>query len=183
MYGASPNLVDLDRIEILRGPQGTLFGRNTQAGAVSIVPNRPVFDETLSGKGEAGTDGYGVAQIVGNATVVPGRLAARLALSYATFGGDIPNVAAGGTDGGLDRHGESRARASYFTAIERRSRCALRRCPLCSISSRADAPGRARPFDRTDSSGQREGVVSVGRRISRGNAGACGHCRRESGEF
>lgn len=102
VYGASPNLVDLDRIEILRGPQGTLFGRNTQAGAVSIVPNRPVFDETLSGKGEAGTDGYGVAQIVGNATVVPDRLAARLALSYATFGGDIPNVAAGGTDGGLD---------------------------------------------------------------------------------
>ncbi|MEM0954607.1 MAG: TonB-dependent receptor [Pseudomonadota bacterium] len=38
------NLVDLNSIEVLRGPQGTLFGRNTPAGAVSMTTRRPDFD-------------------------------------------------------------------------------------------------------------------------------------------
>ncbi len=38
------NLVDIDSIEVLRGPQGTLFGRNTPAGAVSMGTRAPDFD-------------------------------------------------------------------------------------------------------------------------------------------
>lgn len=102
VYGASPSLLDVERIEILRGPQGTLFGRNTQAGAISIVPSKPVFEASLSTRGEGGSHGYGMAEAVGNATLDPGRLAARLAVRYATYGGDIPNLAAGDKDGGLD---------------------------------------------------------------------------------
>ena len=37
-------LLDLQRIEVLKGPQGTLYGRNTMAGAVNFVANRPTFD-------------------------------------------------------------------------------------------------------------------------------------------
>ncbi|MBT9516027.1 MAG: TonB-dependent receptor [Methyloversatilis discipulorum] len=37
-------LFDLNRIEVLRGPQGTLYGKNTTAGAVNILSNKPVFE-------------------------------------------------------------------------------------------------------------------------------------------
>ena len=40
--------LDLERVEVLRGPQGTLFGRNTVAGAVSVITASPTIGEDLN---------------------------------------------------------------------------------------------------------------------------------------
>lgn len=51
------NLLNLQRIEVLRGPQGTLFGRNTMAGAVNLITNPPSGEFT--GQAQLGLGNYG----------------------------------------------------------------------------------------------------------------------------
>jgi iron complex outermembrane receptor protein len=71
------NMVDIASVEVLRGPQGTLFGRNTPAGAILINSVAPDFEE--SGYLEAGAGDYGLLNINGakSFTVIEDELAVR----------------------------------------------------------------------------------------------------------
>ena len=50
------SLFDVERVEVLRGPQGTLFGRNTTGGAISVIMRKP--GDTVSGYAEIGYGSY-----------------------------------------------------------------------------------------------------------------------------
>lgn len=72
------NMVDVASVEVLRGPQGTLFGRNTPAGAILVNSVAPDFEE--SGYLEGGAGDYGLLDINGakSFTLIEDELAIRL---------------------------------------------------------------------------------------------------------
>ena len=63
--GASLDLPDIERVEVLRGPQGTLFGRNATGGAVSITTTRPGAEPSFSADVTYGTDNLAEVRGVG----------------------------------------------------------------------------------------------------------------------
>lgn len=72
---------DVARVEVLRGPQGTLFGRNTTAGVVGVVSNLPMFK--LGGSGDIQVGNYGQVQATGVLNVpVTDNFAIRAAANY-----------------------------------------------------------------------------------------------------
>jgi iron complex outermembrane receptor protein len=53
--GANQDLLDVDRVEILKGPQGTLFGANTEGGAISIITHTPGNEEKFTAQATTGS--------------------------------------------------------------------------------------------------------------------------------
>lgn len=73
---------DLERIEALRGPQGTLYGRNSTAGAINIISARPDLD-AFAGRAAAGYGNYSSADVEGMVNLpVSSDFAIRLSAKY-----------------------------------------------------------------------------------------------------
>jgi iron complex outermembrane receptor protein len=91
---ATFDFLDVAQIEVLRGPQGTLYGKNTAAGAINITTRQPTFD--FEGRAEVTVGNLGFRQAKGAiGGPLSETLAARLAVSATGRHGTIRNVATG----------------------------------------------------------------------------------------
>jgi iron complex outermembrane receptor protein len=81
LTGSMLELLDLDRVEIMRGPQGTLSGRNSIGGAIKLFSQEPGVDAGNRGTAELVVGDFNRVDIRGNAdfTFVEGKLGARVA--------------------------------------------------------------------------------------------------------
>jgi iron complex outermembrane recepter protein len=95
--GQFSNFYDLERVEVLKGPQGTLYGKNTTGGAFNIITAKPVFDD-YEGYVRAGYGNYNRFLAEGAINVPLGdNLAARFAFILNERDGFITNVLDGTT--------------------------------------------------------------------------------------
>ncbi|MHB8913333.1 MAG: TonB-dependent receptor, partial [Lysobacter sp.] len=68
------DLGEIERIEVLKGPQGTVFGKNTSAGVINVITRRPSFDTTVEGELTIGN--YGAVGAAGSLNTTVGENAA-----------------------------------------------------------------------------------------------------------
>ncbi|ANI78866.1 MULTISPECIES: TonB-dependent receptor [Sphingobium] len=97
VYHARPataafDFADIERVELLRGPQGTLFGKNTTAGAISIITKKPSFDFGGEAEISYGSRNFLQAKAAVTGPIEDGVLAFRLSGLVTRQDGYIRNV-------------------------------------------------------------------------------------------
>lgn len=92
-YGLNTNLLDVESVQVLKGPQGTLFGRNTTGGALLINSNNPDLDD-FSGRFSVSYGRFNEFEAIGvlNVPIVSDRVALRVAANRTTRDGYTRNV-------------------------------------------------------------------------------------------
>ena len=100
---AASDFLDVERVEVLKGPQGTLFGKNTTAGVIHFISKRPEFGES-SGYVQGGYEEYGRYRLQGSYNVsLSDQAALRIGATYAKGDGWIDLVGSGEEIHDLDR--------------------------------------------------------------------------------
>ncbi len=99
------DLYDIDHVEILRGPQGTLFGKNANAGLINIVTNAPSFDTGGEARLSYGNYNELLAEEALTGALIPDTLAVRVAALYHRRDGFVDQPVLGTKIGGIDRLG------------------------------------------------------------------------------
>ena len=104
------DLDDIEQITVLRGPQGTLFGKNTTAGAFSISTRKP--EQTLGSDVELSAGRFGLTQARGSVTgPLNSTLSGRLSAFYTGRDGTIDNI---GNGTALNNQNKAGARAQLY---------------------------------------------------------------------
>ena len=104
-YGVIVDMLDLEAAEILRGPQGLLFGRNVTGGAVLLRSRRPSgeFSANAAVRMETGLDSRFSGSVEGG--LADGTIGARLSIGYRDDQGWFENSAPGGGAVGVEKTG------------------------------------------------------------------------------
>ncbi len=102
---ATLDLLDLERIEVLRGPQGTLFGKNASAGVLNITTKAPTdethgYVEQSYYQGNESRTRFGIG-----GTLIPGTLKGNLTTLVSSYDGNVDNKANGQEVNGYNRKG------------------------------------------------------------------------------
>jgi len=102
--GANMDFFDMERVEVLRGPQGTLYGSNSPAGAIKIITRKPDLTAGLDATATvtAGSFNERGVMFATNLPIVKDTMAARLAVQTASHEGYQTNLANGTKAGTLD---------------------------------------------------------------------------------
>ncbi|WP_439533665.1 TonB-dependent receptor [Polymorphobacter sp.] len=107
-YGRAYRLLDLAQVEVLRGPQGTLYGRNTNAGVINIVPNDGRNGAPATLVAYAGTGGIFATRGAFGGTVGDSGVFFRAAGRYETRDGFVTNAPSGRDDAHSGTNGTGR---------------------------------------------------------------------------
>lgn len=99
--GSVLDLLDIDRVEVLRGPQGTLFGRNSTGGAVNIVTQKPDDNFAIKASVTVGTDNKADGTISVNGPITK-NLFAKISAAKLTQDGYVKNTQTGQDLGNQD---------------------------------------------------------------------------------
>lgn len=89
---ATLDLLDVDRIEVLRGPQGTLFGKNASAGVVNIVTKNPTSETSGYIDAYATNDSEQRIKLGASGTLIPEKLIANVSALLGNFDGNVENL-------------------------------------------------------------------------------------------
>jgi iron complex outermembrane receptor protein len=109
VYHARPataafDFVDIDQIEVLRGPQGTVFGKNTTAGAINITSRSPTFAWEAQGEESYGQYNFFQAKGALSGPLIANRLAIRIAGLETRRDGVLRNITADRVQNTLNNH-------------------------------------------------------------------------------
>lgn len=102
---ANADLIDIDQVSLLRGPQGTLFGKNTTAGVLNLQTRLPTFQPELVLESSGGNYGYYQVRGAVSGPIFDQVLAGRLSAARSHQGGFVQDIFDGRNLNGYTRDG------------------------------------------------------------------------------
>ena len=94
-FALQTDFIDVDRIEVIRGPQGTLFGQNSTGGAINVISKKPSMDEYL-GKSDITFGNFGLTKFrTSNNIPLASNVAARVSFAITERDGFSDNIFTG----------------------------------------------------------------------------------------